>query len=710
MPPPTEGPHVQIKLHSTMSTVTPGKPFTVIIEQLIEPEWHTYWVNPGDSGTPTSVTWQLNGGQADALQFPIPQRISYGPLTNFGYDTRALYTADITPPAKIDTPDYALTAYLEWLVCKDICLPESGTYTLRVPVASGDPAPNLDVSDLVHDVTATHPVIGDDAMWGAGYRDQGDQTLVTFTPPEQAAAILAQGGSVEFFPVEWGLIQNPGEQVLALMEGGDAVLAIPKGDRPRDQLISPFLGLFVINDGQGHRQGYQVMMRRTEDLVAGQQEFEKNLEDHREQFDKKNAERLSRVDVSFFVALISAFLGGLILNLMPCVFPVLSLKALSLVKLSGAERAHVRMHGLAYAAGVLGTFLVIASILMILKQTGAAVGWGFQLQQPWVIVLLSQLFLWMGLNLLGWFEINLMRLVPARFHTTHDGILGSVGTGVLATLVATPCTAPFMGAALGYALLHHPALGLMIFAMLGVGLALPFTVLTFVPHLYRYLPRPGVWMVHLREFLAFPMLATALWLLWVLGHQVGVDAVAMVLLASLAAIFLLWVRRFGPGLGLWRALRVLGLIVAFLVMVSFTFFAMTPEITSSTKEISGSATQLSRPYTTSELMAALATDQPVFVNMTADWCITCKVNERLAISTATVTRAFEQTGTIYIKGDWTNYNAEITRYLASFGRGGVPLYVVYPAPKDGVRPEPVVLPQILTPGVITTALNPMSIK
>lgn len=692
LPPPE---HVQIKLYSTSSTIAPGQPFTVIIEQLIEPHWHTYWKNPGDSGTPMNVKWTLpDGGTADILQEPIPSRIVYDPLVNFGYTDRALFSTQITPPTTIAGETFTVTADIDWLVCNDICLPEGGTYSLVLPMSGGTPDVNHNITDILRDLTATHPLKSD---WNAHYRQDEKQTIITFTPSVQALEVLTNGGKVEFFPSDWGLIENAGEQVLAFLDNGQAALAIPAPESPRTGQRS-YSGLFVIHDNQGHKQGYDVALNNSNQPVSNPVPPPENAAP----VPVPNV--APETGTSLAGALVLALLGGIILNLMPCVFPVLSLKILSLAQLSGAERKHMRPHGIAYAAGVIITFLFVASTLMILQQSGAAIGWGFQLQQPIVIALLAYLFTLIGFNLMGWFEIDVARYIPARFHGHHDGLVGSFATGILATIVATPCTAPFMAAALGYALTHNAGTGLLVFAVLGLGLALPFVILTFIPRLYAYLPRPGAWMLTLRQALAFPMFITVLWLLWVLGHQTGSNGTALALLGILSIAFLLWLARLAPTKGVTRYIR-----IAFVLFAAFSLVFVTLTQNCNCEMRAEEATQgaaTGQVFTPAALDQALATNQPVFVNMTAAWCITCKVNERIAIATTSTKALFAEQDVIYLKGDWTNYNADITAYLNQMGRKGVPLYVFYPSPDtNGTRPAPIILPQLLTPAILATTIK-----
>lgn len=418
--------------------------------------------------------------------------------------------------------------------------------------------------------------------------------------------------------------------------------------------------------------------------------------------------------MALFQALGFAFLGGLILNLMPCVFPVLSMKALSLCKLSDQEERTARWHGLEYTAGVMVSFAVIAAVLMALKAGGAQIGWGFHLQNPMVVLFLAYVLFAIGLNFSGFFEIKAAFSSLGNDLTRPDKIGGSFFTGVLATFVAAPCTAPFMGAAMGFAFTQPAAVGVSIFLALGLGLAFPYLLLSFVPALRRVLPRPGPWMVNFREFLAFPMYGSAIWLVWVLGQQWGLPGMVKALAGMLTLVFALWLVKKAENASsvtrytLW-AVSVIAVLSAFFsgcaactakpdVPKALLEMALGAESSVVVKKATGEAEAFSQE----RLEALLIADDPVFVNMTAAWCITCKANERVALGRPEIKALFASQNVFYLKGDWTNQDPMITAYLDAFGRQGVPLYVYYGRrdPETGQRPDPHVLPQILTPGII----------
>jgi thiol:disulfide interchange protein DsbD len=411
--------------------------------------------------------------------------------------------------------------------------------------------------------------------------------------------------------------------------------------------------------------------------------------------------------VTLWLALAGAFVGGLLLNLMPCVFPVLSLKLLGLVQRERAEDAAqvahlgLRAHGLAYAAGVVGSFVLLAAGLIALRAAGAELGWGFQLQTPWVVAALTTLFFLIGLNLLGAFEFTWgSGLANTRVGgwLAGDRLAGSFGTGILAVIVAAPCTAPFMGAALGYAITQPAAIALAVFALLGVGMAAPYVVLTAFPRLLVRLPRPGAWMERFRQSMAFPMFATCVWLLWVLAQQVDVDAVGLVLLALVLLGLAAWafgLAQRGAQRYRWVALG------AALAAVYATISATGAESGAGGRAQAAVAADAAQwqPWSRAAMAQAIATGRPVFVDFTAAWCVTCQVNKRLVLSTAPVEDAFRARGVALMRADWTNRDPEITQELARFNRNGVPLYVLYDG-KGGAH----VLPELLTARIVLDAL------
>ncbi len=395
--------------------------------------------------------------------------------------------------------------------------------------------------------------------------------------------------------------------------------------------------------------------------------------------------------------LIMAALGGLILNLMPCVFPILTLKVLSFTG-KDPDRVHTSMHGIVYTIGVILSFVCVAGLLIILQAGGEAIGWGFHLQSPWFVACLAYLFFVMGLAMSGLLELGARFMGLGGALADQSGYTGSFFTGVLAVVVASPCTAPFMGTALGYAMTQPPAVALSVFAALGFGMALPFLVLSSAPKLTGFMPKPGPWMDSFKRFMAFPLYATCIWLLWVIGNQTSVNGMAIVLLGCLMLALSIWLWHETVRTSGWKRRKTLGSATAAVIAV---VILGSPLLTPNNgKPLSGDEDW--HPYSAKTLQQIRSSKQPVFVDITADWCITCLANERVTLGTDYVKQAFRDNGVIYLKGDWTNHDPEITHLLRKYGRSGIPLYLLYPADPDK---EATILPQLLTTEIVQNALD-----
>lgn len=714
--------HVRLSFIPEIQTLTPGRNFRVAIIQSIDPEWHTYWYNPGDSGTPMKISWTLpEGFEAGAMEWPVPERIPAGPLVNFGYSGETVFLQDFTAPKTLPPGPLTFTADVELLVCRDICIPEISrqSFTIGAPDArASDPAL---FAHAAKSLPARIPA-------QAHYREQDGRLVLTLESADSTVTNALRMGSADLFPTEWGIIDNPSKTQVGF-DKNSLTLSHPRGIRPLNE-ISKLRAVIAFPDGSGGRRGIEIEAIPDPSAPGGAQEEKTDADRGAESGStEKGGAETGAADRSmpqnspssslpaksggtgFFAALLFALLGGIVLNLMPCVFPVLSIKALGSVQLAHKHPGLARAHGLAYTAGVIASFLAIAGLLAALRAAGSAIGWGFQLQNPVVVTALSFLLFGIGLNLLGLFEIS-VRLPGAvhKHYSRAQGLPGSFLTGVLATLVATPCTAPFMGVAVGYAAVQPAPASLSIFAALGLGLALPYLALSFAPALQRLMPRPGAWMETFRQFLAFPMFASAAWMVWVLAQQTGDTGVLGALLGMIALAFGVWTLRL-PARSEKAAwvLRVIAAL-AFVATIESALWIVRAA-PSSQGGVQLSAEQISErfgePFSPEKLTNLLAGSDPVFVEMTAAWCITCKINHRIAIDIFPTRDLFDRHDVRYLIGDWTNADPEITQYLESFGRAGVPLYVWYAAPgADGKRPEPVVLPQILTPGLIHEIVEP----
>ncbi|MDB5443580.1 MAG: thio:disulfide interchange protein [Phenylobacterium sp.] len=676
--------HLTAELVPQTQGVAPGQTTHVALRQKIQDGWHTYWRNAGDSGEPTRLKWTLPPGwQAGEIIWPAPRRLPVGPLLNYGYEGEVMLPVAITAPADAKPgQSVTLKAAASFLVCKEICVPEDATLQIALPVVAGPAAPDPAWGKAIGKTLAEAP------------RPAG----LTAAFEKQAAAVtLAVTGSVlkgaeahdaYFYPFDstvidhakpQGVERGPEGLTLTLAPG----YAFQSGPAPKSMA-----GVLAV-DGKTYE--IAASPGAPPPGAAGLGPPARNA-------------TVMGASLGLISAAAFAFLGGLILNLMPCVFPILAMKAAALAAHGGADAAQARRHGLAFGAGAVATFLGLAGLLIGLKAAGTAVGWGFQLQSPPVVAVLALLMLAVALDLSGVFEVGTSLQGVGSGAAARGGLVGDVFTGALAVVVAAPCTAPFMGAAIGWALTQPPAAALAVFLALGVGFALPFVLLTFWPGLLTRLPKPGPWMDAFRKALAFPMYGAAAWLAWVLTLQAGSTALARIFIAAIVLALAAWLagaaqRRAAAGgrpvaLGSTAAI----LAAAALAGVVWPAYAETPAEGASAAR---SADAASEPYSPARLAALRAEGRPVFVNYTAAWCVSCQVNDRVVLSTKPVVEAMSKYGVAYLKADWTRRDPVIAAELARYGRAGVPLYLVYGA--DGG--EPAILPAILTQGVVVGALQ-----
>jgi len=674
-----EGPHAQIRLVPERTEVKAGETIRIAVEQTLDEHWHTYWLNPGDSGVAPEIEWTLPEGFETAdIIWPSPHKIPFGPLTNYGYEDHTILLQPLTLPANIPEGPLTLKAEVTVLVCKDICIPETSEHTITLNDGS-----NVDNTDVI---TAAEGMLPKAEGWPLTYSEANGNLSITLAPANPEAFSDIRIETLALIPEEWGLVDNSAS-VIASIDNNILTIRQKRGDRALGE-IKELRTLITYTDTNGDYRGVSLMGSPSEEATQVAAPAAAN----------------STPQTSFLTAIIFALLGGLVLNLMPCVFPVLSLKAISLSKMSEKEQAHAAASGFAYTAGVVLSFTLIAGILMALKSAGAQIGWGFQLQNPTVVYGLALLLFVIGLSLSGIFSLQGGFTNAGQKLASQSGLTGTFFTGVLATLVATPCTAPFMGAAMGYALTQSAFAGMAVFVALGFGLALPYLLLTLVPPLRKLLPKPGHWMETFKEFLAFPMYASAAWLVWVLAQQTGSMSVLAALLGFVAVAFAFWAWGRRPQQKTIRAFITL-LIVVILGLGLTLGFGET--FKKSNHHETPVASGMWENFTQARLDELLQGDEPVFVDMTAAWCITCKVNERVALDTPETRMIFTEKKIAALKGDWTNQNPEITKFLESHGRKGVPLYVFY-GPRDsasGNRPAPAVLPQILTPAIVANAVQ-----
>ena len=627
---PVDTGHARISLIKDHSDFVPGTSINMGLKVSMDKGWHTYWKNPGDSGGPIEIDWDLpEGFSVSDIKWPLPEKIEYPPLMTYGYEDFVIYPMVLSIPADYSNDYFEMTADI--LICADVCIPESGKISSNLL--------DIESDSLIYEWLESIPSKSIPIKTSLS----DDNLEIRFTFEKEIKEIY-------FFPDKNNSIDYSSKQ--NFYKKDDSYFLSIKLFNDEIQNVSGVLDI----DGSGYNVSNGI------------------LEDANEE------------GLSLLTALIFALLGGLILNLMPCVFPVISLKVLSFVSMGGSSPRKIRNHALIFTSGVIASFMLIALAIVLLKQAGNFVGWGFQLQSPLIVGMLSMIMVFIALILItdNSFGESLTKL--GNIGSSKNGYYSSFLTGVLAVVVASPCTAPFMGAALGYALIQPSGETIPIFLSLSLGFSLPYLLLAANPKLIDFLPKPGSWMVTLKEFFAFPMLATALWLLWVFSLQVNQVLVIFLLIGWLLLALNFWIFQ--------KNYKTINKII-FLGISIFTIIFFLPEddnVETKQNIIIGSAT---------EWYEGIEDDlrnknQPYFINFTAAWCITCQSNEITAFSKDTFKSLLEEKNIEYIKADWTNRNDAITRSLKKYGRSGVPFYVYW---EPGFE-NPKILPAILTDQII----------
>lgn len=686
--------------------VIPGQTFHMGLLFQMRGDWHTYYKNPGDTGLPVQLTWQMpEGFSAGDVVWPTPEKIVLGQLVNYGYKNETLLRVPITAPANLQPGKvYSFLLDATFLVCEEICLPVNKTYSVQVAAAE-KPTENRWATPLFAKYSPTYftlkpqqnlQVYADNSTYYIAM-DAGLPRPALFVPD-------AENVIVDIAPQHYFKSPQTGEL------GNLQVLAIAK--ETYDPLtLNTLQGLVFWEDPT------LPPLKLSADIAPLPATFLPH--NAAETVPAANAKpALFGVAVpSLLAALLAAFAAGVVLNLMPCVLPVLSLKVLSLVTLAQHNKRLLRAHAGVFFVGVLVSFWVLAAVLMMLKQAGEAVGWGFQLQSAPFVAVLAALLLLVSLNLFGVFDVGHLfaKLQHSTAHqnpqtNTRKGLVESFFAGVLATVVATPCTAPFMATAVGFALSQPTGVMLLVFSFMALGLAAPYVLVCFAPAVLSRFPKPGAWMFVLRQALAFPVLATVLWLVWVFGKQHNETQAFLLLILLLGLAFVGWVYGHLAQLRRPTSHRLLGVVLLLLSLASYVYVVLhMPEKENglpSSVSPAAATNQLWQPWSPQAVDAARAEQRAVFINYTADWCITCKLNELSTLNNPAVTNLFQLHNVALFKADWTNYNADITLALESFGRKGVPLYVYYAPTKE----QPVILPQLLTPAMLKKLLAPQNIR
>jgi thiol:disulfide interchange protein/DsbC/DsbD-like thiol-disulfide interchange protein len=672
--------HVEAQLVSDQSSAQPGKPILVGLKLRMVEHWHTYWKNPGDSGLPTRIQWTLPAGwKASPIEWPYPSPLPVGPLMNYGYEDDVVLLSHLTPPADAKPGTADIRAHAEWLVCKDICVPEKGELELSLPVSTAPPAPDPRYRAHIERAEEMLPVAP--AGWKSEAAISGKSLIVRITAPEGAAP----PAKATFFP-ERELLVEPAAPEKVTREGRTLQIEMKLADPPLADVKS-VEGVAVAQagwPGTDGRRGLAVAAPVVASLAAMSGSTGATA-------------GTDAIGGSAWAALAFAFVGGLILNLMPCVFPVLGIKVMGFVKHAHGETRAMRRQGAVFAAGVILSFGALAGIMLALRAGGAQLGWGFQLQSPAVVALLACLFFVLALNLSGLFEWGAFAQSMTSSLTARGRYADAFLSGVLATVVATPCTAPFMGAAVGFTMSQGTGLALAVFLMLGVGTALPVFTLSLFPALLRKLPRPGAWMETFKQVLAFPLFATSAWLAWVLGAQAGNDAVFALLLGLVFIALGAWMYGRWAHAG-WRWQPALAVLLGALGL----FVAWPPSAPAGpTTGMARAEGEAWEAWTPDKVRGYLAQGRPVFVDFTAAWCVTCQLNKRVALHDGAVEKAFADRRIARLTADWTRQDPAITQALAALGRNAVPVYALYLPGEESPR----LLPEVLTPSIVLTEIG-----
>ncbi|MDI1246659.1 MAG: protein-disulfide reductase DsbD family protein [Rhodoferax sp.] len=661
--------------------VDPGKTVWVGLQLRHQPDWHTYWKNSGDSGLATSLSWTLPAGVlAGDIAWPLPVKIPIGNLANYGYENTVLLpvpltiTPDFKPSAL--TPELEVKLHANWLVCKIECVPQDGDFVLRIPVKG---------STAIHGATFDAALRAQpQVLVQAGSMAIENRTLKVSVIGLPASL---QGHTLELFPETPEIIETAAKWTQS-WQGAVWTAAVPiSKHRSADPAVIPLVLTAQVGN---ERLGFVTQAKVTGTWPT--QAAPSTAEAPAPAANPALASPSANLPSSLWLALLGALLGGMILNLMPCVFPVLAIKVVGFAR-HGSNPRRQRVGGLAYSAGVVLSFVALGALMLALRGAGAQLGWGFQLQSPAVVAALAVLFTVIGLNLAGLFEFGQFVPSSVALLEAKNPSVDAFLSGILAVVIASPCTAPFMGASLGLALALPASQALAIFAALGLGMALPYLAASWSPALARMLPRPGAWMATFRHAMAFPMFATVVWLVWVLGQQSGINGAATLLALLLGLALVIW------ALGLRGRSR---LVMAILSMAALAFLVgsigqniIRPlESTSAT-----GSTALWQPWTPGKVEQALASGAPVFVDFTAAWCVTCQYNKSTTLANAGVLADFAARKVTLLRADWTRQDPAITAALAQLGRNGVPVYVLYQTGR-----APMVLTEILSAAEVHSAL------
>jgi thiol:disulfide interchange protein len=673
---------VQASLLADVTAVVPGKPFTVGVLLRMVPHWHTYWKFPGDAGIPSEMKWKLPADwKVGEIQWPIPLRLTEpGDIQIYGYHDEVLLMQEITPPASITESTVPLAGEASWLICEKICIPGSANLQLDLPVAAQNAPANEEIFSRFR--RALPQPWPDPKVASSNWKRDGSELRLTVE-----SAALANYPATEFYPLPEAnvVVGHPTTE-----RGNDGKVTFRVPIETQDRNVSAINGVVVFGQSENSAERNAWLLSGTGSVATV----------------SASAPVLSGSIAKF---LLFGFLGGFILNLMPCVLPVISLKIFGFIQHAGQDRRRILRSGLAFIAGIFAWFIGLALLLIVLKSAGREITWAFQFTNPYFVLAMSAVVLIFALNLFGVFEISLPQFANRGLlgWTSREGDAGAFFQGVFATVLATPCTAPFLGPALGFAFTQSGWMILLMFLAIAAGMSSPYLLLSAQPAWMRLLPRPGPWMVRVKQLMGFLLLATLLFLLWVIGAERGVEAIIWTSCFLLALSVACWMKGAFLTPTASATARFVSLVLM-LVLVLGSGYYFIGEKFRTTRLVSGPAPTPAEgdwiPFTPERLDAELKQGRPVFVDFTAAWCLTCKFNEATVLETSAVREAFQRHGIVKIKADWTNADPAITKILKQFGRPGVPMYVLYP----GNNAEPILFPELLTQSLVLEKFQTVS--
>src|SRR5580704_3027995 len=668
---------VRATILADTSAIVPGKPFAVGVLLRMAPEWHTYWKFSGDAGLPTEIKWNLAPGwKVGEIQWPIPLKTNDpGDIQTYGYQDEVMLIQEITPPSTIDNSPVKLSAQVDWLVCERICIPGGATLTLELPTKTSAEPKN---TDLFARYRRLLPQKFPDANTASVTWSRTGNNLHLKVTGDQIANYQA----IDFFPVSQSNDIIVGHPSVESRKPNEATFKIPVESPDKSLSSMPGLIVFAQHENGNDRQAWEISPAQT-----------------------VPAAKIPQPSRGLATFLFFGFIGGFILNLMPCVLPVISLKIFGFIQQAGQDRRRIFRSGLAFVAGIFTWFVGLALVLIAIKAAGHDVTWASQFTNPYFVLFLSVVVLAFALNLFGVFEITLPQFVSRGIESApNQGNAGSFFQGVFATALATPCTAPFLGTAIGFAFTQSSSIILLMFAAVAAGMSAPYFLLSAQPAWLRFLPKPGPWMMHVKQFMGFLLLATLVFLIYVLGAQRGLDGAIWASCFLLVVAIACWMKGafVVPTAPAARRTIVLLLILALLLPGGVYFIG--DKFQSSQIDIAQTTGDW-QPFTPERLQAERDAGHAVFVDFTAAWCLTCKFNEKTVLENSEVRDAFQRRGIVRIKADWTNGDPAITKLLQQFGRPGVPLYVLYP----GKSQEPIVFPELLTKSILLNKLETITV-